>query len=987
MDKLSWHQYIEKIRETANFVSYIEKLTDLPRMPSNGQAVMAKSNPFRSENTPSLAVYEDHACDYGDGNRIYDVFDVVQFQHNCDFSEAVGRLAHDIGIQRPDKRMTKAEREQADKQRTAYHLLRLARDYYSLRLDSEDGQKVREYAYSRGFDDDIIRNELIGASGGLRAHFQAAGINLDDAVQAGLLYKKDGRYYDAIPSGYLVFSYLYGGKVRFLSGRMADPNAPKDKKARNIRDEGLTPKIPYFNKVYTSRSERVVVVEGATDAITLAMWGIPAVALAGTHTSEQLVERLKRHNVVYLCLDDDEAGQKATEKAARLLGPLTQVITLDAHDVNQYAQDGGDVDDFKQAMSTSICWIDMVIALIAELRGVERDQALQDLFKLYITLDPWSENRYKTVIKNRLGMNYSEINRYIKLARETSDDDEIIAGARYAVKDGHLCRWTPGGLEALANFSAEVVEEVVEDDGQDTIRKLVILGSHAQGKPFPPAYVDAKDFSGMNWVIDQWGIAANIYAGTRMREHLRSAIQTLSGESVKQRWVYTHTGWREIDGDLCYLTHRSALGAENVEITLTRSELQMYQLPTDPGDVHEAIHISLSFLDVAPRRITWPLLASMYLAPLSSITEPDFILWLYGTTGSLKSSIAALALNHYGPKFDYNRLPAGWDDTVTTIEKKAFTVKDAPLVIDDFAPQSTISGANELERRASRVLRNIANRTSRGRMKSDLTDRLSHDPRGLTIGTGEQLPSGHSIIGRLFGIEMQRGVVDLDADAYRNRNQLCRSMTAYVLWLKSQMDNLASTIRAWHKEIFDRANEEASSHLRVPSAIASLYVGACMFLNFAQDMGAISTVERDRLVDEAWFTLMLVGHEQSKLIDEEDPGDLFLRILQALLTQKAVYLENKNGEAVAPPSGAKLLGWQDDNRLYLIPETTYNLVASFCRQEGRAFPLKQAALYKKLIEDDIMLSGTSRSTQLVRIDGAVQRVMVVQRPKVLQNER
>ena len=83
-----------------------------------------------------------------------------------------------------------------------------------------------------------------------------------------------------------ILTYHLGGKVRFLSGRMADPEAPGDKKVRNIRNNGHTPKIPYLNSVYTAQAEKVVVVEGATDAVTLAKWGIPALALAGSTMAE-----------------------------------------------------------------------------------------------------------------------------------------------------------------------------------------------------------------------------------------------------------------------------------------------------------------------------------------------------------------------------------------------------------------------------------------------------------------------------------------------------------------------------------------------------------------------------------------------------------------------------------------------------------------------------------------------------------------------------
>lgn len=51
----------------------------------------------------------------------------------------------------------------------------------------------------------------------------------------------------------------------------------------------------------------------------------------------------------------------------------------------------------------------------------------------------------------------------------------------------------------------------------------------------------------MNWPVSEWGTRAVVFAGQGVKDHLRTAIQLLSGD-VPRRITYTHLGWRQIEG-------------------------------------------------------------------------------------------------------------------------------------------------------------------------------------------------------------------------------------------------------------------------------------------------------------------------------------------------------------------------------------------------------------------------------------------------------
>jgi hypothetical protein len=99
----------------------------------------------------------------------------------------------------------------------------------------------------------------------------------------------------------------------------------------------------------------------------------------------------------------------------------------------------------------------------------------------------------------------------------------------------------------LCNFSARMVEEQELDDGVQTSRSFAIEGSLATGEALPRISVPSAEYSEMDWVLDSWGARAVVNAGRGMKDDLRCAIQSLSGNAHRQH-VYTHTGWRKLEG-------------------------------------------------------------------------------------------------------------------------------------------------------------------------------------------------------------------------------------------------------------------------------------------------------------------------------------------------------------------------------------------------------------------------------------------------------
>ena len=546
----------------------------------------------------------------------------------------------------------------------------------------------------------------------------------------------------------------------------------------------------------------------------------------------------------------------------------------------------------------------------------------------------------------------------------------------YRIVNGAVCRIKRGQdgdtIVPLCNFSAEITAEEIRDDGAEEFRWFVVEGKLADGGHLRNARVPATQFSSMGWVLNQFGSKAVISAGPAAKDSLREAIQ-LRSENTQFERVYIHTGWCKFNGELGFLTANGVIGLKDlVRVDLGR-DLTRYQLPLVAEDPVGAMRTSLKLLRVAPLPITVPLWAGTYRAPLSHWLPLDCSLWVEGLTGALKSSVAANFQSHYGP-FDRTSLPGAWSSTANQLERRAFLLKDVLFVIDDYAPSGL--DYREFENKASRLLRSQGNLAGRGRLRADLSERPAFPPRGLILSTAEQRPPGQSILARTVLIEIKRGDVNLAAlsAAQATYARLPHAMTGFISWLAPQADQLSRLLKESFEGAKARANTE-NYHLRIPEALAHLWVGLDAALNYAEEIGACVPGEAVDLRAESWEALVELGRRQGQSIEEERPTRRFLRVLFSLLAQGGVVLRPKNDVSGNTQQHGEFLGWLDSDWLYLMPDPVFMVVSRFCRESGELFSTRQVRLKRDLAEQGITKTDADRMTATVNIAGRTRRVL------------
>ncbi|HEY7154771.1 MAG TPA: DUF927 domain-containing protein [Gemmataceae bacterium] len=555
----------------------------------------------------------------------------------------------------------------------------------------------------------------------------------------------------------------------------------------------------------------------------------------------------------------------------------------------------------------------------------------------------------------------------------------------------------------LATWTARIVEQTTLDDGAERRTVLTVAGKLADGTPLPRAEVPAREYPWMNWPVEVWGTRAVVYAGSGTADHVRAAVQILSGD-VPTRTVFSHAGWREIDGYWCYLHAGGGIGADGpvagVLIQLPEA-LANYVLPAPPEDavLAAAIRASLAVLDMAPDSITAALLGAVYRAVLGSA---DYALHLAGPTGAGKSELSALGQQHWGAGMDRLHLPASWSSTGNSLEGIAFAAKDALLTVDDFAPGGSNVDVARLHREADRLLRAQGNRSGRQRMRADGSLRPARPPRGTILSTGEDIPRGQSLRARVLVLELEPGDLDWSRLTACQRDAAAglyaQALAGFVRWLAPRYPTIRAGLAAETAALRERVHSEGL-HARTPGVIADLATGWHYWLDYALESRAIDATERDTLARRAWAALLEAAARQAEHIESAEPCGHFLRLLAGSLASGRGHVadvagqEPENSQAWGwrnitigagqnmrvewQPQG-RLIGWVEGDDLYLEPEASFAEAQELARHQGDSLPVSSRTLWRRLHERSLLASCDDRRQRYTvrRTLGGVRRYVI-----------
>ena len=327
--------WLDELRQRSDIVQVVSGYVQLKR---NGHRYWGLC-PFHGEKTASFSVDAERQLYYCFGCKAGgSVIQFVMDMERMDFQEAVRFLADQQHMPLPqmeDDPDYQRRRTQRDRLLEAN---REAARFFHQTLFTEAGKPMLDYLKGRGLTDSVIRRFGLGASPAgwdtLTRHMQGLGYSVEELRLCGLSVVKEAepatenspgkprRVYDMFRNRAIFPIIDQHGHVLAFGGRALGDAMPK---YLNTSD------TPVFNKrlgVYAANLlrkerhlERVILVEGYMDVVSLTQFGVPGVcATLGTALTNEQARLLKKFAPkVYLAYDGDSAGQNAILRGLDIL--------------------------------------------------------------------------------------------------------------------------------------------------------------------------------------------------------------------------------------------------------------------------------------------------------------------------------------------------------------------------------------------------------------------------------------------------------------------------------------------------------------------------------------------------------------------------------------------------------------------------------------------------------------------------------------------
>ncbi|MCZ6770031.1 MAG: hypothetical protein O7D93_12375, partial [Acidobacteria bacterium] len=227
----------------------------------------------------------------------------------------------------------------------------------------------------------------------------------------------------------------------------------------------------------------------------------------------------------------------------------------------------------------------------------------------------------------------------------------------------------------------------------------------------------------------------------------------------------------------------------------------------------------------------------------------------------------------------------------------------------------------------------------------------------------------------------------------------CYSKTTagFIRWLAPQYEVVRQNLQKKICELRKQASE-CGMHKRTPDIVANFAIGWRLFLDFAQDAGAITAESRQELWGRGWKALVEGAAAQQQHQTADEPTRQFLEFLRAAIASGKAHLESpdggepeeskawgwREGYEYCTPQGS-CIGWIDGDDLYLEPKAAYAAAQQMATASGGSLVVSESTLRKRLKEKNLLRStDKGRLTKRETLAGVRRGVLHLHRDALAQ---
>ena len=470
---MAWdNSFIDELKMQVNIVDVVGRVVELKKSGANYKGLC----PFHSEKTPSFMVNEEKQifnC-FGCGEK-GDVIKFVESYNKIPFMEAVDSLCDEYGIRKPERSSSQPKIDYDH----YYDINAKAARFFYNSLGSKNNRGLA-YFKKRGLSKDTITKWGLGyapASGtALVEYLRSEKVSDADMLKLGLANEGKNGLYDKYRDRCIFPIFNRQGKVIGFGGRAIEDIKPKY--INSSESEIFLKKNNLFGLNFTKKSisdeDRVIVVEGYMDVISLYQAGITnVVASLGTALTDNQAKLVTRYtkNVV-LSYDSDGAGIKAALRGIEVMsaaGAKTKVLSvIDGKDPDDYVKAHGK-EGFNKLVDNAVPATQFRLDLARKGFKFENDlevlEYIERVLPILKSIGPVEQDLYIKRLSNEFGVSEHAITMAVR--SDSSLTGRVVTGGRKAVhsaENDNLDNKIEMSLIILAMNNVRYIKRIRDDD-------------------------------------------------------------------------------------------------------------------------------------------------------------------------------------------------------------------------------------------------------------------------------------------------------------------------------------------------------------------------------------------------------------------------------------------------------------------------------------------------------------------------------------------
>lgn len=430
-------ELIDEIKSSNDIVDTISQYVTLKR---SGRSFFGLC-PFHKEKSPSFSVSPDkqifHCFGCGVGGNVIHFISKIE---NLDFRETLEFLAERSGIELPSSENEQFNQRQVLKDKV-YKINECTANFYHENLYKPTAKPAQEYVKTRKLNNATLKSFLIGYSGTyneLYNHLRSQGFSNEEILASSLVNRNErGQYIDRFRNRLMIPIMDIRGKVIAFGGRVLDKSLPKYINSPETIVYTKGRHLFGLNVAKKGNLDKIVIVEGYMDAISLYQRGITnVVASLGTALTEAQGRLLRKYaGQVIISYDSDGAGQAATMRGLEILKNLgcdVRILQMDgAKDPDEYVIKYGS-GRFNLLIDEAISLTEFKVKVLKGQYNLDNTndkiKFLQQIAKLLVDIDSQIEleiqvdniSRNYKISKEAI---YAEINKIKYVARKKENEN------------------------------------------------------------------------------------------------------------------------------------------------------------------------------------------------------------------------------------------------------------------------------------------------------------------------------------------------------------------------------------------------------------------------------------------------------------------------------------------------------------------------------------------------------------------------------------